>query len=230
MRPAPTGEAAGCRFYKGNMAFTLIELLVVVAIIAILAALLFPVAGRMVAASQAAKCSSNMRNVALGMLSYAGDNNGQLPMLGRGGALNPPNWMDEILPYVAGGPTNGRIKGSPKPFGNSFYCPSSKNPHPYGSYGPHPCLVRDDYSTIPSMRLIAIPKPARTVLLSECYSPPHPQYSSSWYFPLGQASKTYLPQPHGGSLNMAYCDGHIASMKHQEAADNYAAILGLPLP
>jgi hypothetical protein len=28
----------------------------------------------------------------------------------------------------------------------------------------------------------------------------------------------------------AYCDSHIASMKHEDAAANFTALLGLPLP
>jgi hypothetical protein len=28
----------------------------------------------------------------------------------------------------------------------------------------------------------------------------------------------------------AYCDGHIASMKHEDAAASFTALLGLPLP
>lgn len=248
MKPRPTPmipprcrrhgpQASGCRSgrhaFRATRAlagFTLVEILVVILIIAVLAAVLIPVAGRMVESSRSVACMTNMKNVALGMISYAGDNNGMLPVLGKGGKLSQPNWMDEILPHVTGS-TAGRIPGSAKPFGDSFYCPSSKNPHPYGSYGAHPYLIRSDTSPSPSRRLVSIPDLAGTVLLSECFSPTHPEYDSSWYFPPGQANKSYLPKPHRGSLNLAYCDGHIASMKHQEAADNYATLLGpVPLP
>jgi prepilin-type N-terminal cleavage/methylation domain-containing protein len=54
-------------------AFTLIELLVVIAIIAILAALLLPVLASSKERGQRTKCLSNLRQLAIGMISYAGD-------------------------------------------------------------------------------------------------------------------------------------------------------------
>ena len=53
--------------------FTLIELLVVIAIIAILAAILFPVFARAREKARQASCSSNQKQIALGILMYAQD-------------------------------------------------------------------------------------------------------------------------------------------------------------
>ena len=54
-------------------AFTLIELLVVIAIIAILAAILFPVFAQAKLAAKSTVSISNMKQLATGMLLYAGD-------------------------------------------------------------------------------------------------------------------------------------------------------------
>ncbi len=59
--------------------FTLIELLVAVAIIAILAALLFPALTRAREAARRAVCTSNLRQVGLASMNFADDNDGMFP-------------------------------------------------------------------------------------------------------------------------------------------------------
>ena len=59
--------------------FTLIELLVVIAIIGILAAMVFPVFARARESARKAVCLSNMKNLALALQMYLGDNNDTLP-------------------------------------------------------------------------------------------------------------------------------------------------------
>lgn len=56
--------------------FTLIELLVVIAIIAILAAILFPVFSKVREKARQTSCSSHMRQIAIAILAYCGDNDG----------------------------------------------------------------------------------------------------------------------------------------------------------
>jgi len=67
---------------RGKRGFTLIELLVVSAIIAILAAILFPVFVRAREAARKATCLSNLKQIALAAIMYAQDYDEVLPTAG----------------------------------------------------------------------------------------------------------------------------------------------------
>ena len=64
----------------GRKGFTLIELLVVIAIIAILAAILFPVFAKARAKAQQTACLNNVKEIALAVQMYLGDNDQFFPM------------------------------------------------------------------------------------------------------------------------------------------------------
>lgn len=90
-------------------AFTLIELLIVIAIIAILAAILFPVFSTAREKARMSTCMSNLKELSLGVLQYCGDYDERLPyavMVDGGIGTIAGNtgykwyWQDAIYPYV----------------------------------------------------------------------------------------------------------------------------------
>src|SRR5471032_2605405 len=70
-----------------SIGFTLIEILVVIAIIAILAAILFPAFARARENARRASCQSNLKQIGIGMTQYCQDYDERLPM----GVIYPGN-------------------------------------------------------------------------------------------------------------------------------------------
>lgn len=90
--------------------FTLIELLVVIAIIAILAAILFPVFAKAREKARQTACLANLKQLALGVIMYAGDWDERAPGVSHpwggpkdswsGALVNDTLWQVNIDPYI----------------------------------------------------------------------------------------------------------------------------------
>ena len=124
---------------KAN-AFTLIELLVVIAIIAILAAILFPVFAQAREKARQTSCLSNLKQLGLAFVMYAGDYDGGFPSPIteysniKGGAINPATWVVGDVVCDAAGNCNYKDAGGIGPYvkqrgnggsGNMFSCPNA---------------------------------------------------------------------------------------------------------
>jgi len=93
MRPSRKGRSGG---------FTLVELLVVISIIAALAALLLPALNKTKEQGRATLCRSNMKQLTLGIMAYADENDYYLPWAGDANLNRDPDW-------IWGGETSARL-------------------------------------------------------------------------------------------------------------------------
>jgi prepilin-type N-terminal cleavage/methylation domain-containing protein/prepilin-type processing-associated H-X9-DG protein len=230
--PAKHGRKSG---------FTLIELLVVIAIIAILAAVAFPLASRMIAAGHTGKATANLRQIGALMASYTADNNNCLPILidngnmsGGSPSSNPENYQfwQNIIRQNAG--------LSKRPFKDSnkdpwlpeiYYDPTvKKSKHPWGDFGGNDSIMlglgtlpeidcRVQFGSSRGTPLSRIGSPGKKVLVATAKDVEGSNWKSSWYFNgleyASQGDKSSMPKPdarHGGKALCLFADGHTEAL------------------
>ncbi len=124
------------RFFRASRGFTLIELLVVIVIIAVLAAILLPVFGSILAQGDSTKCLNNLRQIGIAMNGYATDNNESLP-----GPLNAQQYPTYhagdtgslpllLAKYLSLTDTKPNTDVAAANRGNVFVCPSYQKKFP----------------------------------------------------------------------------------------------------
>jgi prepilin-type N-terminal cleavage/methylation domain-containing protein/prepilin-type processing-associated H-X9-DG protein len=210
---------------KKFRAFTLIELLVVVAIISVLAAILFPVFARARENARRASCMSNMKQIGLGMFMYMQDYDGMYMVSVSKDATGNILWPQFIQPYVKSL--------------NLFNCPSfSKTTFTQGSsasayynsaasvpYGLNFWLLGEYYH----LSEAGLQTPSETVLVAETgnsassaatagYFQCYPSYygyttptNTQYGFQGNGAAR--LTDRHMDGLNILWADGHVKWMK-----------------
>ncbi|MBC7289383.1 MAG: DUF1559 domain-containing protein [Armatimonadetes bacterium] len=207
--------------------FTLIELLVVIAIIAILAAILFPVFARAREKARQASCTSNLKQLVLGLLMYIQDYDETFPILI---CLGGPQGLDTVFQTVQPYMKNQQIGRCPSR-GPSFKCPNGvvitgnnlwldfSNYRNAGlthindvDYGVNEALISWGTSYMcPS--LAKVQRPAETPLVFDAYSSTAGHaYNQPGPLPfppgVGQGG-WYAAWRHNDSVNIGFVDGHV---------------------
>jgi prepilin-type N-terminal cleavage/methylation domain-containing protein/prepilin-type processing-associated H-X9-DG protein len=211
---------------RSKSAFTLIELLVVIAIIAILAALLLPVLSRAKQRAWAISCSSDLKQISLGMRMFADDNLEHFPQSGGsiGWNMVDPNspsnaWMQQICPYVV----NTNVYRCP---GNAQLPPQNRSPFNYFNG------VRAAYVQAGDL---AAPVDARQILLPAAYVLSGDTIDNGLFFATNDADKDDYSQncvggtvngtpavqwqAHYGGQQLLFADGHVRWFRGYDTND-----------
>lgn len=221
---------------SSQKAFTLIEILIVIAIISILAAILFPVFARARENARRSSCMSNLKQIGLGMMMYTQDHDERFP------PTIPGTWRKRPEDYIVNtdkSMPSGHFLindqgASPQtknfvtwmdlifPYVKNvqvFKCPSHKASDTNPSYGYNTSLNTkpgtDGVGPAVGLSLAAINRPAEIVMNLDYpnlsgFSASANSYcdpSGGWRNPSNINYKSMWPHLEGG--NVSFTDGHV---------------------
>jgi prepilin-type N-terminal cleavage/methylation domain-containing protein/prepilin-type processing-associated H-X9-DG protein len=194
---------------RRRLAFTLIELLIVIAIIALLAGILFPVFAQARAKAHQTTCTSNLRQIGLAIAMYRDDWNYYVSAYqGRTAWLEVDHGKQGLIdPYLR----NEGVRQCPsRRVAYARYCIN-------GWYG----TVFGHTETSPQGQPeSAVPRPSTTLLVWE-HQVPFPfcnrgQRGGTSDEPDPAQGISHWDSSHNGGFNALWCDGHVKRMQYSQ--------------
>lgn len=216
--------------------FTLVELLAVIAIVGILATLIFVALGRSRDQARKAQCGSQLRQLFQAITLYTGENKQLYPPCF---SAAPASVLDPAIPtssyYWWYSALSGSSKESPladKAGGiaslhDIAICPLNRTdaaqPNAGGLNG-FPYVVNYNVMAttgFPLKRVSDIARPGSTVMMMDSvagtvWGPGFVNTTAGW---------ARVSESHGGRVNILWCDGHVSAQSKSELTD--ASVLGL---
>jgi prepilin-type N-terminal cleavage/methylation domain-containing protein/prepilin-type processing-associated H-X9-DG protein len=220
---------------KKKQGFTLIELLVVVAIIALLAAILFPVFARARENARRSSCQSNLKQVGLGFAQYIQDYDGVYPMIYPGVYVMPYSMGGFDAPIAAATGEPGAVFNACTASGCGHYktwqdliypyvkstqifsCPSARFDKPGMNYeysGAISGVQRYDFTSALSyapMKLPEVKRPSENIMVVDFNTQYHMIDCSGVMMAIyaGDVQYESIVNPHLDGGNTLFADGHV---------------------
>lgn len=202
-----------------NRGFTLVELLVVIAIISILAAILFPVFARVRENARRSSCASNLKQLALGLMMYAQDNDGGLPSYSKNSNATWPKLYEPTIGYIKSTQIYRCPSAPAYPFAVADYR-GAQYGYPWGN-GTATNWVAIKANFAGTSFLDAVPDPVRTCLLGDGWansSSSEPGQGAQQFRPTTATWNGLRPDAHLEGANYAFVDGHVKWLKMETVA------------
>jgi len=193
-------------------------LLVVIAIIAILAAILFPVFARAREKARQTSCLSGLKQLGLASEMYTQDYDEMLPIGYRGPTWCAvvASWKQEILPYVK----NAQLYVCPSTPAGGAVCAATDSIPKTGTFGSN--AFWSESGSLATLSLTSFTQPSSTFLIGEngegdwVVEPPTGKTPSAVW----DSSAGEVKFPHNGGSNWAYAGGHAKWWPAQNVCQN----------
>lgn len=209
---------------NSRRAFTLVELLVVILIIAVLAALLFPLGGRFREEALASKCASNLRQIGAAVHLYANDNDGLLPSALGVNGLNILSRLGPLAPYWGYGastPSDAYYNSAP------VKCPAANRADPSHSYVCNVGILGFPEGGYRQRRVIEVENPAKKIIMGEgssSFDVKDGSYIRKW----NNTKSPTLMDVHRSALNALFLDGHVERLALESIQIEQIELKGKP--
>ena len=205
--------------------FSLIEMMFVVAVIALLAGIMFPLAGSVRAKAQRSNCLNNLRQWGMALNLYLDENRGKFP----GWQNKKDAWYEKLPPYADQPAMSEEVAFPGGGRKSLFLCPSDVGDGTdHGDYYSSYTFNTHVSKTKGATHQHQIKNPDRFVVFSET---PTGGKSGVDLSTLGRAKNGSTAFRHSGSVCFAFADGHAASFRRASvwreglaATDNYGGL------
>lgn len=212
-------------------AFTLVELLAVIAIIGVLAALVFLATGRVRQSARTAQSLSNLRSIGVGVNLWAGDNRGKYPLhLGNvaGGlyGVGGKSWSQTVADYMGGKGAFTDFQGNTYFHNPAFVDPlvDAEKHHSMGDYGGTTELFREGGI---HRRQVEISSPSQLVMAVTAGS----DVRATWYLHISSYVNDGIPDVNTpndrgtGAYLCLFADGHAKAISMLVFMENRRSLL-----